>query len=227
MDKVDLAEMRALLRASAEAESRKARKPLLGGVRGLLAPSPRPAAPAATAYPAPWRAGVRAEPASLDELALTDPLPPAAEAAARHKPAFGHRQAPASEPTAPLLLTARAEAAAPAPALDEADVGEALRRLGSVLARSAPAPAETPYLPEDLSDVDTAEAERLFARVGIEPPAVPAPAPEPEPEPALEAAPAPAPAPAPPPSPAAELLLHLERVFLAERAALESRRMAA
>jgi hypothetical protein len=104
--------------------------------------------------------------------------------------------------------------------LDEADMGEALRRLGSVLARSKPAAAtaETPYHPEDFSDPSEGEAERLYAAAGL-----------------VEAAPAPRPkrlilrrveAPAPVAvSPEQELLMHLERVFLAELAGVEARRV--
>jgi hypothetical protein len=206
MKNAELAEIRAILKANLSMERRPA-KPLLRAFKSLLAAPPQPA-PARPPLPTPRRVGLSAtEPpadAEMPELVLVDPdqavIDPETDARER-RASFGQRQEPTAKPAAP-----EPPPAARSEIIDEADVGEALRRLGSVLARNGAATlAETPYLPGDLSDVTEMDVERVYAAAGVFAPTAPS-------------------------SPSAtadtserELLIHLERVFLAERAAVEAR----
>jgi hypothetical protein len=207
MNNADLAEIRALLQASAAPERRSSRPPMFGALRSLLAP---PAAEPRNrrAHAAPRRVGLT--PAEVPEIDPADAQlfdPPVADgstaealASEARRRAFGQKQDAAPELLLPLRLSAPLPAATPAEAQPEPGV----RRRTLLLTRvaSEPAPAETPYLPEDLSDHAEGDAERLYAEAGLFEPRAAADAP------AAEA------------DPERELLQHLERVFLVERAAL-------
>lgn len=286
MANVDLDEIRALLQAKTEADRGPARKPLLDPLRTLIRPPRSEPAPRMDLVDAPRRVGLIPRPeaeAQAEEARLrTDPLQAAPPLTLRRN-AFGLRSGQDAPREATLALPAPAHdrdfntlvepaprprpetEAAPAALLDEADVGEAMRRLGSRLARAAAtATAETPYMPEDLTDDRDPETDRYFADAELfdaPSPASHAPPPGPDVDPRLavdvEVEPSfeferdrdfapPAPARAQPalarpadripiPEPAndagpqadgtaeAELLAHLERVLLAEQAALGTR----
>jgi hypothetical protein len=210
VNNADLAEIRALLQASAPPE-RRPRGPLLGAIRSLL---PTAAAEARPAMPPPRRVGLRTADAAdieaVEELMLSDPLD--ADGSEARRRAFGQRHGTTAE-FAPILRLAAP--LSPEPAMDDApldaEVSEILRRRSLRLARLA-APAgeahahEPPYHPEDMAD--GGDAERIYAESGLF-----------EPHPAA----------APPLSqaedsdPQRQLLRHLERVFVAEQAALNAR----
>ena len=220
MNPAELAEIRARLQTASGEEGRRPRNPILGAVRVLLRPPAAPPAPAPS-YPLPRRVGLNPVPDPRDEWLfepLVDPLP-GSEAARRR--AFGQRTERAPEP-APLLL------AAPVTAI--AEVVELAPRFGALLARPRPAAAaaETPYHPEDVSDHTEGETERLYAAAGL--PLIESEADletlfEP-PRPRLKRRPVREPDPPTAPlTPEQELLTHMERVFLAELAGLEARRL--
>ena len=208
MDRLDLAEIRARLQTIVEVQGRPARKPrfeLAGLWRGRGSSSASPPQPS---FPAPRRVGLRSEPVLESEpelllevpLELTAPLDPKVDDdAAGRRNAFGQRREPAPKP--------RELIAAPPPlAVMDEDVGEALRRLGSSLTRASLVPLETPDLPDDFDGARPAPPvppRHLILR-------------------RTEAEIAPAPI-----NPEAELLQHLERVFLAEHAGLEAHRLSA
>ena len=203
MNNAELAEIRALLQASAAPERRSGR-PLLGALRSWL---PVPAAEPRAAWPTPRRVGLRpadaADVAAVEELLLSEPVPDDAAAGSNAVPdarrrAFGQRLEADFEP-APVLLLAAPQVP---PSVDDADVGDILRRRALRLAPSAPAPEETPYHPEDLLDVHEIHTDRLYADAGIF-----EPAPQPGPDHRED-------------DPERALLRHLERTFLAELAGL-------
>ena len=210
MNNADLAEIRALLQANA-APDRRSRAPLFGALRSLL---PSPAADARPVMPAPRRVGLRpAEPADveaveallLDEPVAHDPIAAAgleAASEARKRRAFGQRQETAHDPV-PILRLAAPMALLAGPE-DDADVAEVLRRRSLRLAPVALAAAETPFLPEDLSDTMEGDAEQIYADSGLF---------EPNPSTAPDAI-----------DPERTLLLRLEQSFLAERARLDRAR---
>jgi hypothetical protein len=194
MDKAQLSEIRARLREAAEREARP-RRPLVPALaaRPLAAtPPPEPAVPAR-------RVGLT--PSWTEDEAIRGLAGPAETG----RSAFGQRTAVRPAP-APLLLPAPE----PEPVLD---LAPAATRWTTMLAqRPAAAPAETPYLPEDVSDTIAGEADRLYDAAGLNE--------RPRPIAVRDEAP-------PPPDlhPEVELLAHLERVFMAERAGIEARRL--
>jgi hypothetical protein len=164
MNNSDLAEIRARLRAAAEDRRPPPRGPL-GALRGLLGAKPRPpllGAPMSYAS-RPVRA-VPPSPEGEDEPLLLDQ---AVEAPRRH--AFGQRPEAAPEPPP------RQAPPAPAPmVVGDGDMTEAIRRLSSPLLRRVEDAGETPFLPEDLTDVSETEVERIYTEAGLAP-ALPAP----------------------------------------------------
>jgi hypothetical protein len=213
MDKAELSEIRARLRADAEMEGRRPRRPLLGPLRALLGPS-APPSPPKPAYPTPRRVGLNPTSILRDEAGpvRAEPL----ETTGRY--AFGRRSEPALEPL-PLLRLAAPEPQAPERAV-EAIVAP---RWGSMPAKVHPAAAmaETPYHPEDVCDPTDGEAERLYAAAGLarSDPDRPSRWPKGMRE-AASLAPAPVAL-----TPEQELLMHLERVMLVEFATVEARRL--
>jgi hypothetical protein len=210
MNNADLAEIRALLQASAPPE-RRPRGPLLGAIRSLLpTPAPEPRA----SIPPPRRVGLRsAEPADIEaveDLLLSEPLDQDGSAAAveARRRAFGQRHGPAHDPVPILRL------AAPLPPqvdADDAEVGELLRRRSLRLAQlTAPHVDETPYHPEDM--YDGGDAEQIYADSGLFEPPPAAPEVQAEGRGARQ----------PEDDPQRLLLRHLERVFIAELAALSA-----
>jgi hypothetical protein len=207
MDKSELSAIRARLRAEAETESRRPRRPLLGPLRGLMGAA-APLAPAKPALPPPRRVGLNPTYIIEDqpELVLVAPI----ETSGRN--AFGQRTEPV-----PLLQLPAPDPIAEPPI--EAP------RWGSMLAqtiRPAAAVSETPFHPEDFSDPPESDTERLYAAAGL---------PKLDPNARIsrlrlmrETAPA-----APPAvvvlSPEQELLAHLERMLMVEFAGLEAMRI--
>ncbi|HTK33993.1 MAG TPA: hypothetical protein VL358_01740 [Caulobacteraceae bacterium] len=204
MNNADLAEIRALLQASTPVE-RRSRRPWLGAIRSLLGAAP-PAAKPST--PPPRRVGLRpAEPEQAppgEDLLLSEPIgeDEAAVANEARRRAFGQRQEAALDMVPILRLAGPELPGAAQPAAADAVIGAILRRRGLALA-STPAPEETPYHPEDLSDHVEGGAEHLYAEAGL-----------------FEPHPAPSCALPPDVDPQGQLLRHLERVFIAEQAAL-------
>jgi len=150
-------------------------------------------------------------PGPLSALRLL--LAPQAPSARRQRPALPPPRRVGLRPPEPIEADAEEDRRAAFGQRREIEAASPLL-LGPPQLLQAPAPgpepsphaAETPYLPEDLQEAGEADrllAERLLAkRLHI--------AREPE-------------APAVPPEPTAGLLLHLERVFLAEQAALQAK----
>ncbi|HTI66420.1 MAG TPA: hypothetical protein VL460_02615 [Caulobacteraceae bacterium] len=223
MNNAELAEIRARLRASAETESRPHR-PLLAPLRALLRP-PAAAAPPSPALPPPRRVGLRPTSAVEDEAELVlsrpiDPAPAVAAPSGTRRNAFGQRPEPEFLPLRLLDLEPPGlPMPIPAPTVDRSALEQAVRRLGSAIVRPDPAsaPSETPYHPEDVADPPDRGARRLHAEAGPD---------EPPPpvrhrlrrSPPVETPPA--------ASPEQELLRHLERVFTAELAGIDARRIA-
>lgn len=217
MDKAELAQIRALLQANCGVDGPRPRKARLAPLLTLLRPKAAAAAPRPALAP-PRRVGACPTTAveGDDALVLSPPLDSGGQAAfAARRNAFGQRSEPAFELSPPLRLPAPAAVAT----VDQRDVGEALRRLGSVLAPAATSwerVAEAPYHPEDFADPAAEQTDRLYAAAGLV--EIEAPAAQPR---RLRLQPDPPPAPAP----EHELLTHLERVCMAERAGLEARRL--
>jgi hypothetical protein len=215
MDTLDLAGIRARLQTVTEAEGRAARKSrfeLPGLWRGRRSQPPSPVRPS---LPPPRRVGVRPSPEIEPEsellleppLDLTTPLDPKADdEAALRRNAFGQRREPAMKTWRPPPVPE------PLSVMDE-DVGEALRRMGSTLARASRVPLETPDVADDL---DRARPTGPATTAGPVPPRRLILRRAAKAEASME-----------PINPEAELLQHLERVFLAEHAGLEAHRLSA
>ena len=191
MNKAELAEIRALLQATAPVERRP--KPALFGALRAILPVRRDVE---SARPSPRRVGLRSAEteggAEAEALLLEQP---AEDDGPRH--AFGQRRETMIEPAPLLRLAGPGASAAPLEPFVDTDVAEVLRRRSLRLA-PVPAPAETPFHPEDLSDPVGHDAEQLYLDAG------------------LFAAPAET-------LTQETLLQRLEQVFLSERAALQVR----
>lgn len=200
MDRSELSEIRARLRADADTGGRRPRRPLLAPLRALLGP-PAPLTSNRPAGPQPRRVGLNSTVIHDDGAELDRGLP--LEVTGRQ--AFGQRTEPATLPL--LQLTGP----------DEPIETEEAPRWGSMLAAARPAAfvAEIPYLPEDFSDPAEGETERLYAAAGLVHLDPERPIPRRE---VVETPPVVL-------TPEQELLMHLERVFLAEFATVEAKRL--
>jgi hypothetical protein len=198
MDKAQLSEIRASLREAAEREARP---------RRTLVPAfaARPVSAPPTAEPSVPARRVGLTPRWFEDEAIRGLAGPAETG----RSAFGQRTGIRPAP-APLLLPAPEPEPGPGPG---PDLAPAATRWTTLLAqRPAAAPAETPYHPEDVSDTVAGEADRLYDAAGLnEPPRLAAVREEAVAPPRLH--------------PEVELLAHLERVFVAERAGIEARRL--
>ena len=167
MDSLDLAQIRAQLRAAAEDRRPPPRGPL-GPLRSLIggrkrppllgaAPSyaPRPAPPAPPAPPALLWEGDDAE----EPLLLAEPLD-----LPTRRNAFGKRPEPETDPR-PAGGASRF-AAPTDPAMDS-DMVEAIRRRRPSLMRRPEEAHETPFLPEDLADAGDGDIERIYSEAGL------------------------------------------------------------
>lgn len=151
MSMVDLAEIRAQLRAVAQ--PRPPRPGPLAAIRALIRPAPRP--PLLGPPPDYSARRVPPPPENADDALLLDrPL-----SLELRRQAFGQRDGTPpqrrDEPQSEIVI------------LEAPEVGEALRRLRSSLAPRPEQDAEIPFLPEDFADASADDVEQLYAEAGV------------------------------------------------------------